>query len=122
MAIKSIEAPTGIEIVREAATSAANSRNSQQPLGRVPDPAATVAVSVAATAAAAASAAPVAAAIQPPITPTMRIHVDQDTGKTVVALLDPDSGKVLRQMPSDEALQVAKAIGRFQGMFVDLKV
>jgi flagellar protein FlaG len=53
--------------------------------------------------------------------PSLRFHVDQDTGKTVVALLDPD-GQVLRQMPTEEALEVAKAIGRFQGMFVDLKV
>jgi len=52
----------------------------------------------------------------------MRIHVDQDTGKTVVELVNPESGQVLRQMPSDEALKVAEAIGRFQGMFVDLKV
>lgn len=53
--------------------------------------------------------------------PSLRFSVDQDTGKTVVSLLDPD-GQVLRQMPSEEALEVAKAIGRFQGMFVDLKV
>lgn len=52
----------------------------------------------------------------------MRIHVDQDTGKTVVSLVNPDSGQVLRQMPSAEALEVAKAIGRYQGMFVNLKV
>jgi flagellar protein FlaG len=53
--------------------------------------------------------------------PSLRFSVDQDTGKTVVSLLDPE-GQVLRQMPSEEALEVAKAIGRFQGMFVDLKV
>jgi flagellar protein FlaG len=53
--------------------------------------------------------------------PSLRFHVDQDTGKTVVALVDPD-GQVVRQMPTEEALEVAKAIGRFQGMFVDLKV
>jgi len=52
----------------------------------------------------------------------MRIHVDQDTGKTVVAIVNPEDGAILRQMPSQEALQVAKAIGRYQGMFVDLKV
>lgn len=53
--------------------------------------------------------------------PSLRFSVDQDTGKTVVSVLDPE-GQVLRQMPSEEALEVAKAIGRFQGMFVDLKV
>ena len=56
-----------------------------------------------------------------PTGPSLRFHVDQDTGKTVVALLD-NEGQVLRQMPTEEALEVAKAIGRYQGMFVDLKV
>jgi len=52
----------------------------------------------------------------------MRFHVDQDTGKTVVSIVDPDNGDVLRQFPSKEALEVAKAIGKYQGMFVNLKV
>lgn len=56
-----------------------------------------------------------------PTGPSLRFHVDQDTGKTVVALLD-NEGQILRQMPTEEALEVAKAIGRYQGMFVDLKV
>ena len=56
-----------------------------------------------------------------PSGPSLRFHVDQDTGKTVVALLDGE-GQILRQMPTEEALEVAKAIGRYQGMFVDLKV
>ena len=34
----------------------------------------------------------------------------------------PVNGRVLRQMPSEEAIKVAEAIGRFQGMFVNLKV
>lgn len=53
--------------------------------------------------------------------PSLRFHVDQDTGKTVAELVGPD-GQVLRQMPTEEALEIAKAIGRYQGMFVDLKV
>jgi flagellar protein FlaG len=52
----------------------------------------------------------------------LKFSVDEKTGKAVVAVVDPTDGKVLRQMPSDEALKVAEAIGRFQGMFVDLKV
>ena len=118
MAIKSIDANPGIDLVREAAASAANSRFSQRPPARSPESAAT----------AASAAAPQAAVVEkpkaPPVaqSPSMRIHVDQDTGKTVVELVNPDNGQVLRQMPSDEALQVAKAIGRYQGMFVDLKV
>jgi flagellar protein FlaG len=52
---------------------------------------------------------------------TLRFHVDKDSGKTVAELVDHE-GQVLRQMPTEEALEVAKAIGKFQGMFVNLKV
>ena len=52
----------------------------------------------------------------------LKFTTDEKTGKNIVSLIDPVDGRVLRQMPSDEALKVAEAIGRFQGMFVDLKV
>jgi len=52
----------------------------------------------------------------------LRFSTDKETGKTVIAIVNPTDGEVLRQMPSEEALQIAKAIGRFQGMFVNLKV
>jgi flagellar protein FlaG len=54
--------------------------------------------------------------------PSLRFHVDQDTGETVLSLVNPTNGEVLRQVPTEEALEVAKAIGKFQGMFVNLKV
>ena len=50
----------------------------------------------------------------------MRFHIDKDTGKTVAALVDAN-GHVMRQVPSEEALELAKAIGRFQGLFVNRK-
>lgn len=53
--------------------------------------------------------------------PSLRFHVDQDTGKTIAELVDTE-GQVLRQVPTEEALRIAKAIGKYQGMFVDLKV
>jgi len=58
---------------------------------------------------------------QAPTNPSLRFHVDKDSGKTIAELVDPE-GQVLRQMPTEEALEIAKAIGKFQGMFVNLKV
>jgi flagellar protein FlaG len=68
--------------------------------------------------------APAQAAPKPPPAAEMnlRFSVDEKTGKQVIAVINPVDGKVLRQMPSDEALKVAEAIGRFQGMFVNRKV
>ena len=64
--------------------------------------------------------APQAAAIA--LNMNLKFSTDQETGKLVVSVVDPSNGEVLRQMPSEEALKVAEAIGRYQGMFVDLKV
>lgn len=52
----------------------------------------------------------------------LKFSTDEDTGKLVVSVVDPNDGKVLRQMPSAEALKVAEAIGRYQGMFINVKV
>ena len=64
--------------------------------------------------------APVVAAA--PNATNLRFHVDEDTGKTIVSVVDPASGEVLRQIPNEEALAMAKAIGREQGALVDLKI
>jgi flagellar protein FlaG len=56
-----------------------------------------------------------------PSDPSLRFVVDKDSGRTIAELVDPE-GQVLRQMPTEEALEIAKAIGKFQGMFVNLKV
>jgi len=56
-----------------------------------------------------------------PTDPSLRFVVDKDSGRTIAELVDPE-GQVLRQMPTEEALEIAKAIGKFQGMFVNLKV
>jgi flagellar protein FlaG len=124
MAIKSIEASPGIDLIREAAASADNSRTSQRPPARSKDSTATVPN---AAQPAVAPGTPGVSADKPKPPPAaqssnMRVHVDQDTGKTVIELVNPESGQVLRQVPTAEALEVAKAIGRYQGMFVNLKV
>jgi len=52
----------------------------------------------------------------------LRFQVDAETGKTIVSVVDPANGEVIRQMPSEEALATAKALGKLEGAFVDLKV
>jgi flagellar protein FlaG len=38
----------------------------------------------------------------------LQFDVDDDSGKTVVRVLDKDSGDIIRQIPSDEVLALAK--------------
>lgn len=53
---------------------------------------------------------------------SLRFHLDPDTGKVVVSLIDPETGEVVRQVPSEEALHLAKSLGRVHGLLLDLKV
>jgi flagellar protein FlaG len=129
MAIKAVDPIADLSMAREVKllqTQAAR-RNSQRPEApEAPPPANTFPKQTAAQEAEQAQAEqtqrqPEAAAHAQPPNPSLRFHVDQDTGKTVAELVDHE-GQVLRQMPTEEALEIAKAIGKFQGMFVDLKV
>ena len=44
--------------------------------------------------------------------------IDEDTGKTVVRVVDKQTGTLIRQMPSQEMLEIAKALDRLQGLLV----
>jgi len=51
----------------------------------------------------------------------MRFEIDEDTQQLVVSVIDTQSGDVLRQIPSEEVLHVAKMIAKFQGNLVSVK-
>jgi flagellar protein FlaG len=40
----------------------------------------------------------------------LNFQVDESSGRTVIRVVNPDSGEVVRQIPSEEVLQVAAAI------------
>lgn len=48
--------------------------------------------------------------------------VDDDTERTVVKIVDQQTGDVIRQMPSAEALEIAKALDRAAGKLIDHEV
>jgi flagellar protein FlaG len=45
-------------------------------------------------------------------------RVDEDTGKTVVRVVEKQTGTLIRQIPSEEMLEIAKALDRLQGLLV----
>lgn len=51
----------------------------------------------------------------------MRFEIDEDTHKVVVSIVDTKSGEVLRQIPSEEVLHIAKMITQFQGNLLSVK-
>jgi len=51
-------------------------------------------------------------------TSDVQFSIDKDTGSTVVKVVDRNTQEVLRQIPSKEMLEMAKAIDRLQGLLV----
>jgi flagellar protein FlaG len=56
-----------------------------------------------------------------PLAQDLHFAIDKDTGKMVVKLVDAKTNTVLRQIPSDEILSMAKALDRMQGLLVNQK-
>ncbi len=48
------------------------------------------------------------------IAPELQISVDQSSGRTVIKFTDRSTNKVIRQFPTEEALQLNKDLERFQ--------
>ena len=50
----------------------------------------------------------------------LRFRVDDASGHTVVTVLNPNNGEIIRQIPSEEFLQIASELRRFgEAHFVD---
>ena len=48
----------------------------------------------------------------------VEFSIDEDSGKTIVRVVDKQTGTVIRQMPSKELLEIAKSLDRLQGLLV----
>lgn len=53
--------------------------------------------------------------IKPPLGNSLDFQVDQSTGKTVVRITDLTTNTLVRQIPSEEMLTIAKALDAMQG-------
>lgn len=49
---------------------------------------------------------------------SLEFSIDADSKRAVVKVIDPDTKEVIRQMPSAEALEIAKALDRLQGLLI----
>ncbi len=48
----------------------------------------------------------------------IQFSTDQDSGETVVKVIDKNTKDVIMQLPSKEALAIANALDKFQGLLV----
>ena len=49
----------------------------------------------------------------------LQFSIDEDSKKTVVKLIDRTTHEVLRQMPTKEALEIAKSLDKAMGKLID---
>jgi flagellar protein FlaG len=50
---------------------------------------------------------------------TLHFEVDQGSGETVVKVIDRDNGDVLRQIPSEATIQIARSLDKLIGHLID---
>ena len=48
----------------------------------------------------------------------LEISVDEDSGRSIVKVIDKETHELIRQMPSEEVLAIAKALDKFQGLLI----
>jgi flagellar protein FlaG len=51
----------------------------------------------------------------------LEFSIDRDSKRTVVKVIDQQTKEVIRQVPSQEVLEIAKAIDRAQGLLIRQK-
>lgn len=52
----------------------------------------------------------------------LRFTLEEESGKTVVKVIDSETGEVIRQFPSDELLKLAKSLEQAGGILIKEKV
>jgi len=53
------------------------------------------------------------------VSSNLQFSLDEDSGRTIVKVVDTETEEVLRQFPSEEMLSIAKSIDRMQGLLID---
>lgn len=53
-----------------------------------------------------------------PVAQDLLFSIDDDTGRTVVKVVDSSTDEVIRQIPSKEVLAIAQALDKLQGVLI----
>jgi flagellar protein FlaG len=59
--------------------------------------------------------------LQSLVSSNLQFSVDQDSGQTIVRVVETETKDVIRQIPNEEALAIAKSLGKFQGLLIEQK-
>lgn len=53
-----------------------------------------------------------------PIASNLVFSIDEDSGRTVVKVIDSSTKETIRQIPSEEVLEIARALDKLQGLLL----
>lgn len=53
-----------------------------------------------------------------PVAQNLLFSIDQDIGRTIVKVVDASTDEVIRQIPSEEIVAIAKAMDKLQGLLI----
>lgn len=53
-----------------------------------------------------------------PVAQNLLFSIDDDTGHTVIKIIDSSTDEVIKQIPSEEILAISKALDKLQGLLV----
>jgi flagellar protein FlaG len=56
-----------------------------------------------------------------PAAQAVQFTIDEESGKTVVKVVDTETHKVLRQMPNEEALAISRELDKLKGLLIHNK-
>ncbi len=56
-----------------------------------------------------------------PVDQNLLFTIDKETGKTIVRLIDSSTKEILRQIPSEELIAIARALGKGQSGLIERK-
>ncbi|WP_298310834.1 flagellar protein FlaG [Propionivibrio sp.] len=56
-----------------------------------------------------------------PMSGSLEFSMDDSTGKTVIKVVDSSTNELIRQIPSEEMLEIARALDRLQGLLIRQK-
>ncbi|MNT71944.1 flagellar protein FlaG [compost metagenome] len=49
----------------------------------------------------------------------LRFEIDDTTHRVITKVIDKETGDLIRQMPTEEVLRIARAIDKLQGLFIN---
>jgi flagellar protein FlaG len=56
-----------------------------------------------------------------PVARNLQFSIDEETGRTVIKVMDASTQEVIRQIPSEELLAITRSLDSFSGLFVKQK-